>query len=97
MRTVCTMMTSSRKGLKQIGGVDSEKLLDYETGIDGLPKSDVVKFYLKDGSTVTIRPSGTEPKIKVYLSVQAKDQKSASEEADRLMGDMQDRISSFRE
>ena len=97
MRKMRALMKAFRKGLKEIGGVASEKLLDYETGIDGLPKSDVVKFYLKDGSTVTIRPSGTEPKIKVYLSVQAKDQKSASEEADRLMGDMQDQISSFRE
>ena len=31
-----------------------------------LPKSDVVKFFLKDNSTITIRPSGTEPKLKVY-------------------------------
>ncbi len=33
----------------------------------GLPKSDVVKFFLKDSETVTIRPSGTEPKLKAYI------------------------------
>ena len=33
----------------------------------GLPKSDVVKFFLKDNSTITIRPSGTEPKLKIYI------------------------------
>jgi phosphoglucomutase len=33
----------------------------------GLPKSDVVKFFLKDHSTITIRPSGTEPKLKIYI------------------------------
>ena len=33
----------------------------------GLPKSDVVKFFLKDNSTITIRPSGTEPKLKIYF------------------------------
>ena len=33
----------------------------------GLPKSDVVKFFLKDSETVTIRPSGTEPKLKAYV------------------------------
>ena len=32
-----------------------------------LPKSDVVKFFLKDNSTITIRPSGTEPKLKIYF------------------------------
>ena len=34
-----------------------------------LPKSDVLKFYLDDGSWFVFRPSGTEPKIKVYISV----------------------------
>jgi phosphoglucomutase len=33
-----------------------------------LPAADVVQFYLEDGSVVTVRPSGTEPKIKFYAS-----------------------------
>jgi phosphoglucomutase len=36
------------------------------------PKSDVLQFYLEDGSKVSVRPSGTEPKIKFYISVKAK-------------------------
>lgn len=39
---------------------------DYLDGTDGLPKSDVIKLWMEDGSEVVIRPSGTEPKIKVY-------------------------------
>ncbi len=39
---------------------------DYLDGIHGLPKADVVKLWLEDGSVVVIRPSGTEPKIKIY-------------------------------
>jgi len=39
---------------------------DYLQGEDGLPKSDVIKLWMEDGSEVVIRPSGTEPKIKVY-------------------------------
>lgn len=39
---------------------------DYLEGLHGLPKSDVIKLWLEDGSTVVIRPSGTEPKIKIY-------------------------------
>jgi phosphoglucomutase len=42
------------------------KKLDY-LGETGLPKSDVIEFRLENGSSITIRPSGTEPKIKIYL------------------------------
>ena len=59
------------------------KLLDYElqTGKDfsenktyqlGLPKSNVLQFILADGSIISARPSGTEPKIKFYFSVNMK-------------------------
>jgi len=40
---------------------------DYLTGINGLPPSDVLKLYLDDGSWLVVRPSGTEPKIKLYV------------------------------
>ena len=39
---------------------------DYSKGIDGLPKSNVIKFAFEDGSTMVVRPSGTEPKLKIY-------------------------------
>jgi len=39
---------------------------DYSLGIDGLPRSNVVKFLFEDGSTLVARPSGTEPKLKLY-------------------------------
>lgn len=48
-----------------------EYVLDYSNGIDGLPKSNVLKYILADGCSVVIRPSGTEPKIKIYISVSA--------------------------
>jgi phosphoglucomutase len=44
---------------------------DYKLGVCGLPQSDVLKFYLEDGSWIAIRPSGTEPKIKVYYSMRS--------------------------
>ena len=40
---------------------------DYLPGIDGLPSSDVIKYFLEDGSTLVLRPSGTEPKMKFYI------------------------------
>lgn len=60
------------------------EVIDYnsenrQTDVFGkLPKADVMKFVLKDGSWIAIRPSGTEPKIKVYYSIKA-DNKSNAE------------------
>ena len=47
-------------------------VLDYSKGLDGLPKSDVLKFMLEGNCSVVVRPSGTEPKLKTYISVSAK-------------------------
>lgn len=52
--------------------VDGQKVVskkDYSLGIDGLPKSNVIKFTFEDGSTMVARPSGTEPKLKIYRCV----------------------------
>ena len=49
--------------------VDGKKVVskkDYSLGIEGLPKSNVLKFAFADGSTMVVRPSGTEPKLKIY-------------------------------
>ena len=66
------------KNLKLMPGISEMK--DYEAGCDGLPKSDVLKFLFEDGSWIAVRPSGTEPKIKFYYSVQC-DSKEAAEAA----------------
>ncbi|MGX7014374.1 phospho-sugar mutase [Vagococcus silagei] len=54
-----------------------ENLLSGEVTSIGLPKSNVLKYYLEDGSWFAVRPSGTEPKVKIYLSVKG-DTKEAS-------------------
>ena len=56
---------------------------DYKQGIDNLPKADVLKYFLEDGSWVAIRPSGTEPKLKFYIAVKGKDESEAN---DKLTG-----------
>ena len=71
------IMASMRKDMPQIGGIKVDKINDYLDEIDGLPKSDVIKFYLADNCSVVIRPSGTEPKMKVYISISAADEESA--------------------
>ncbi|MDR0585157.1 MAG: phospho-sugar mutase [Treponema sp.] len=51
-----------------LGGIEVAKVRDLKNGMDGLPPSDVLQFFLKDGTVVSARPSGTEPKIKFYAS-----------------------------
>lgn len=60
------------------GGLSVNSVVDYKDGVDGLPKANVIKFNLDGNCSAIVRPSGTEPKIKVYLSVTAKDRDLAS-------------------
>lgn len=71
------IMQAFREDVKAFGGKKVMKLLDYAPGLDGLPKSDMLKFLLEDNCSVVIRPSGTEPKIKVYISVSAVNKENA--------------------
>jgi phosphoglucomutase len=80
---IAAMMEEYRRNPPlKIAGADVEKLLDYELGIGknlqtgaewkiDLPKSNVLQFELADGTKISARPSGTEPKIKFYFSVNA--------------------------
>lgn len=71
------IMRKFRSGLKSLGGKKIYTCLDYAEGLDGLPKSDVLKFLLEKNCSVVIRPSGTEPKLKAYISVSAEDRQQA--------------------
>ena len=57
------------KGLGLFDGLS--EVVDYSKGIADLPIENVLKFIWKNGSWMAVRPSGTEPKIKVYYSIQA--------------------------
>ena len=52
---------------------------DFANGIDGLPKANVLKYFLEDESWVAIRPSGTEPKLKFYIAVKGKEEAECDE------------------
>jgi phosphoglucomutase len=53
---------------KTLGEIEVDRVRDIKNGADGFPPSDVLQFFLKDGTVVSARPSGTEPKIKFYAS-----------------------------
>ena len=66
-----SIMQIFRTGIKEFGNKKVVKLLDYAPGLNDLPKSNVLKFLLEDNCSIVVRPSGTEPKLKIYISVSA--------------------------
>ena len=85
------IMRRFRGGVKSFGGKKVLNTLDYSIGIDGLPKSDVIKYLLEGGSSVVVRPSGTEPKLKVYISASAASKNEAAEYEKKIA----DEVSAF--
>ena len=83
------IMAAFRGGIGKIAGRQVEKTADYGPGLDGLPPADVLKFTLSGGASAVVRPSGTEPKIKIYLSVSAPDRESAALEEKALAAGME--------
>ncbi len=78
--------------ITEFGGKRVVKLLDYAPGIDGLPKSDVLKFLLEDKCSIVVRPSGTEPKLKIYISVSAKDKETAEKIEEAIVKSAEEKI-----
>lgn len=83
-------------GLKVIASEDYGCLKRYENGSEqaliGFTKSDVLKFYLEDGSWIAVRPSGTEPKCKFYYCVRGTSKENAKEKTEILQAAMKKAI-----
>lgn len=97
MQKMADMMSDVRKNLPdEIAGYKVEKVCDYllkkekdlatgeETAID-LPQSNVIALNLSDNNAVIIRPSGTEPKIKLYITAVGKDKENAESVCKKLV------------
>lgn len=80
IKELMEIFRSSGKTL--LNDVKEEK--DYAPGIDGLPKENVLKYFFNDGSWIAIRPSGTEPKLKIYYSIRGESFEAAQAKRDAI-------------
>ena len=78
------MKSMRAKTHTEIAGVKVKEYRDYQKGVDNLPKADVIQMVLEDETYLTVRPSGTEPKIKFYISVVDSDKKVAEEKLAKI-------------
>ena len=92
MEKMGSIMEAFHQGLDSIAGQEVIKTEDYSKGLNGLPKSDVLKFYTKDISVV-VRPSGTEPKLKTYVSVVADNRENAMAVESEIMAELSGKLS----
>lgn len=67
-----------------VGEVAVSRIDDLLTGVDGFPPGDVLRLWLDDGSRLIVRPSGTEPKLKLYLDVRGSSAKKARRRLEAL-------------
>ena len=79
--------------IESVDGVKISTKLDYKLSVEEsngvkseikLPKSNVLKYILEDGSSFVVRPSGTEPKMKIYLAVKGSSLENAESEIERF-------------
>lgn len=63
------IMQDLRQPITELAGLEVTEILDYNLGVRNLPKSEVIQFVLGDHGQVIVRPSGTEPLIRVYISL----------------------------
>ena len=71
----------------EIAGAKVEAVVDYATCVNGLPAADVIEFDLEGGNKAIVRPSGTEPKIKLYIFAKGEDAAAADALIDAIEED----------
>ena len=78
-----------------IESFDNKKVIevkDFANGIEGLPKANVLKYFLEDESWIAVRPSGTEPKLKFYIAVKGKEESECDEKVAGIKADIKETL-----
>lgn len=81
--------------IKEIGSMKLERTIDYLTDETDAGKSDVLKYYMDDGSWYAVRPSGTEPKIKLYIYSKGKSKEASFEKINLIESTVKGRMESI--
>ena len=89
-KQMASIMDKIRGGIETVAGYQVTKVLDYSKGENGLPLSNVIQMRLATDICLTIRPSGTEPKLKMYISVVDSNQKKAEEKEGSIVSYMKE-------
>ena len=92
MEEMAAIMNRLRKDpMTAVDGQKVMEVVDYE-GETGLPKANVLSYHFESGTQVMVRPSGTEPKLKIYLTVVGKNQEAAQQKASLFLEDLQQQL-----
>lgn len=95
-RRIGRIMDDFRKNpITSFGNIYLRNTIDYLKDDTGNPKSNVLKYYLDDGSWYAIRPSGTEPKIKLYIYAMDKDEEVSEKKIDLIYSTLIQRVNSI--
>jgi len=78
--------------MPSIANLYVHQYMDYKVGVNGLPSANVIQFDMEDGNKVIVRPSGTEPKVKVYLSARAASRAEAEAALNRMEAEINERV-----
>ena len=94
---IVRMMSALREELpRTVAGLKVEKLIDYKNGYEDIPASNVLRFFLEDGSWFAVRPSGTEPKIKFYFYAKDASREAARDKNKKIRDEIFSRIQSVK-
>ena len=92
---ISRMMSWVRANLPdEVAGIKVVRTIDYKDGYEDIPASNVLRFFLEDGSWFAIRPSGTEPKIKFYFYARGKSRDEADQKGEAIRNEILTKIRS---
>ena len=96
LENIASMMTALRASDSPFEGTasvtDYSKPVDAEEGFGTLPTKKILKNYLDEVSLKNVRPSGTEPKIKIYYSVKGADKAAAEKKLEEIQNTIQTKL-----